>query len=103
MRGLAYKPGWAFKQGGPGGRYLCVFVTSPDSLQPERQRVTQHMWEIPDGLARADLARWVFDRLLDVERHEAAEHFQLDGERPFWPNHQDEGDPYVPVERWTSA
>lgn len=97
---LAYKPGWQFKLGGPGGRFLCAFATTPDSLHPERERCTQHMWEIPDGLDRQELARWVFARLLDAERHESAEFFQFDDTRPFWPNHQDEGDPYAHVERW---
>lgn len=95
---LAYKPGWKFKQGGPGGRFLCVFATTQDSLAPERQRTTQHMWGLP-ALEGRELVRWVFDRLLDAERHEAAEFFQVAGVRPFWPNHQDEGDPYVHVDR----
>lgn len=58
------------------------------------------MFEIPDGLDERGFCRWVFDRLLEVERHEAAEFFQVDGMRPFWPNHQDEGSPYAHVERW---
>lgn len=99
--GLAYKPGWTFKVAGPGGRFLCVFARTPDSLAPERMRVTQHQFEIPDGQDRREFARWVFDRLLEVERHEAAEFFQVDGERPFWPGHGD-GDPYAATERWVS-
>lgn len=97
---LAYKPGWRFKVGGPRGRFLCVFATTPDSHRPERQRTTQHMFEIPDGLDDRGFARWVFDRLLDCERHEAGEFFTFGGVRPFYPNHQDEGSPYEPVERW---
>lgn len=95
---LAYKPGWRFKLGGPLNRYLCVFATTPDSHAPTRERTTQHMFELPD-LDGRDFARWVFDRLLDAERHEAGEFFQIDGFRPFYPNHQGE-DPYVHVERW---
>lgn len=97
---LGYKPGWRFKLGGPGGRFLCVFATTPDSWHPERQRTTQHMFEIPDGLDDRGLLRWVFARLLDAERHEAAEFFAVDGRRPFYPHHQDEGSPYELVERW---
>lgn len=97
---LAYKPGWRFRIGGPGNRFLCVTATTLDSLSPDRERSTQHMFEIPCGLGRRDFARWVFDRLLDAERHEAAEFFQFEGNRPFWPNHQDEGSPYEHVERW---
>lgn len=96
---LAYKPGWTFKVGGPLGRFLCVFATTPDSIQPGRSRTTQHMWEIPDLADEREFVRWVFDRLLDAELHEAGEFFAVDGERPFYPNHQDEGSPYELVER----
>lgn len=100
---LAYKPGWTFKVAKRAdGDRLCIFATTPDSLSPSRARTTQHMHVIPaDVLAdERTWARWVFARLLDAERHEAAEFFQVDGFRPFWPHHQDEGSPYEPVERW---
>lgn len=99
---LAYKPGWVFKIGGPLGRYLCVFATTPDSLNPTRNRTTQHMWEIPERLDDQTFYRWVFDRLLDAERHEAGEFFKVGQHRPFFPHHQDEGSPYELVERWES-
>lgn len=94
---LSYKPGWTFKVGGPGGTRLCVFARTPDSMDPTRQRVTQHMFEPPDGCT--DLVRWAFDCLLLVEQHETGEFFQIGGDRPFFPNHQDEGSPYVIVDR----
>ncbi|HEX6968104.1 MAG TPA: hypothetical protein VF174_04720 [Micromonosporaceae bacterium] len=98
---LTYKPGWTFKLGGPGGRYLCVFATTPDSNDVSRQRTTQHMFEVPDDLTtdRA-AARWIFERLLLVEQHEAGEFFAIAGRRPFYPHHQDEGSPYDLVDRW---
>lgn len=98
---LRYKPGWAFKLGGPGGQYLCVFALTADSSAPERERRTQHMFAVPPGLddERA-VARWVFDRLLLVEQHEAGEFFAIGDRRPFYPHHQDEGSPYERVERW---
>lgn len=94
---LRYKPGWVFKIGGPLGRYLCVFATTPDSQRPGESRTTQHMFEIPDVLD--DPVRWVFDRLLLCELHEAGEFFEVAGRRPFYPNHQDEGSPYELVDR----
>lgn len=98
VAGISYKPGWTFKLGGPLGRYLCVFATTPDSQQPSRQRTTQHMFELPDVTGR-ELVRWVFDRLLLCELHEAGEFFTVDGSRPFYPHHQDEGSPYELVDR----
>jgi len=97
---LSYKPGWTFKLGGPKARYLCVFATTSDSNNPARERTTQHMFEVPEVEGPADQLRWIFARLLDVERHEAAEFFAVSGHRPFYPNHQDEGSPYAHVERW---
>lgn len=99
VAGLAYKPGWTFKRGGPGSRYLCVFATTPDSLAPHRTRTTQHMFEIPDDITAEEWPRWVFDHLLLAELHEAGEFFEVDGFRPFFPHHQDEGSPYELVER----
>lgn len=92
---LAYKPGWRFRIGGPLNRFLCVFATTPDSMNPGRERTTQHMFEMPDALTE----RWVFDRLLECELHEAGEFFQVGKRRPFYPHHQDEGSPYELVER----
>lgn len=96
---LRYKPGWVFKIGGPNRRFLCVFATCPDSSRPGQVRTTQHMFELPD-LDGHDFYRWVFARLLDAERHEAGEFFTVGSVYPFYPNHQDEGSPYEPVERW---
>jgi hypothetical protein len=97
---LAYKPGWRFKVGGPLNRFLCVFATTPDSNDTARSRTTQHMFEIPLFTSEQEAARWVFARLVDCERHEAGEFFSVDGFRPFFPHHEDEGDPYEHVERW---
>lgn len=99
---VTYKPGWAFRIGGPGNRFLCVHASTPDSLQPERSRSTQHMFELPEVDTPRAFYRWVLDRLLLAEFHEACEFFDVDGLRPYFPNHQDEGSPYELVERWES-
>ena len=99
VAGLAYKPGWTFKLAGPMNRCMCVFVAAVDSLEPARRRTTQHQFEIPDEACvdSSTFARWAFDRLLQCEWHEAAEFFQFDGRRPFWPGHQG-ADPYAPAD-----
>jgi hypothetical protein len=96
---LRYKPGWTFKIAGPMGRLLCVFARTPDSHHPERARATQHQFDIPELPDRTSALRWVFDCLLLAELHEAGEFFEVDGFRPFYPHHQDEGSPYELVER----
>lgn len=100
VSGLAYKPGWTFKIGGPLGGFLCVFATTTDSQVVDRTRCTQHQFRIPALGSDREFSRWVFDCLLLCERHECGEFFQVDGRRPFMPHHQDEGDPYELVERW---
>lgn len=96
---LAYKPGWRFRLGGPGNTMLCVYARTPDSWNPDRQRFTQHQFQIPpEGMT----PRWVLDRLLEIEQHEACEFFQVDGTRPFYPGHQGD-DPYELVERQEPA
>lgn len=97
---IAYKPGWRFRVGGPGNRFLCVFAETPDSLHPDRLRTTQHMFELPPTDDPKERARWLLGVLLLAERHESCEFLEVDGRRPFWPNHQDEGSPYELVERW---
>lgn len=96
---LRYKPGWSFRVGGPLNRYLCVFARTADSLHPNRGRVTQHMFELPDTDCRRVFAAWLLDRLIEAERHETCEFLTVAGVRPFWPNHQDEGSPYALVSR----
>lgn len=98
---VTYKPGWVLKMSGPGGAFVCVFATTPDSLAPERTRTTQHMFAVPtDDLTDRDFHRWLLERLLQAEQHEACEFYTVNGIRPFWPHHQDEGSPYDLVERW---
>lgn len=99
---LTYKPGWTFKVAGPSGRFLCVYATTPDSQHPDRSRCTQHQFELPAVTGHRELVRWIFERLLLCELHEAGEFFAVDGFRPFYPHHQDEGSAYELVERWES-
>jgi len=97
---IRYKPGWRFKIAGPLNGSLCIFATTPDSQHPERERTTQHQFEIPDFEADGRTpARWIFDCLLLCEQHETGEFFQIGPDRPFFPHHQDEGSPYVIVDR----
>ena len=94
---VSYKPGWKFRLGGPGNRFVCVFATTPDSRDPSVERTTQHMFEPPADCD--DLVRWLFERLLDAERHETGEFYKINGSAPFFPYHQNEGDPYTFVDR----
>lgn len=98
---IGYKPGWSFKLAGPEDRYLCVFARTADSMKPGCERITQHQFRLPDAeLDERGFAMWVFECLLLCELHEAGEFFAVDGFRPCFPHHQDEGSPYARVDRW---
>ena len=97
---LAYKPGWRFRLGGPGNRSLCIYACTPDSWHPDQPRLTQHQFEIPEGLTDRDWICWWRDCLRTVEQHEVDEFAAVDGHRVFYPHHNNEGSPYEYVERW---
>lgn len=97
---IRYKPGWSFKLGGPARSMLCIMAHTVDSQNHQQHRHTQHMFTIPHPLTEREFARWVRDRLHDVEAHETCEFLTINGHAPFFPHHQDEGSPYEPVERW---
>jgi hypothetical protein len=103
VRQLSYKPGWKFRIGGPLNSMLCIYATTPDSLNPARERTTQHQFTFPTTSSDRELVRWAFDCILLAERHEAGEFFAVGDFRPFFPHHQDEGSPYELVDRWPDS
>lgn len=97
---VRYKPGWTFKIAGPLGLKLCIFARTLDSQRPGQERATQHQFTIPDfAVDDRSPERFVFDCLLLAELHEVGEFYEVDGFRPFYPHHQDEGSPYELVDR----
>lgn len=46
-----------------------------------------------------ELRRMVFERIAQIERHEAMEFFKVDGEAPFFPDHTPGKDPYAVIDR----
>jgi hypothetical protein len=119
---LKYRPGWRFRledierdpadtHGGAAGGLTLVGLTGTnswtderghfyegamDAYHPETPRPVYFYFPVPAAtFNRAPWQRWLFDRLMDVERHEAMEHFQIGDERPFAPTHGPGDDPYV--------
>jgi hypothetical protein len=104
VENLTYRPSWRFtlehKDRGQGsqGLTLCIFTKGYDSYHPERGQnygVVHYMPVPPAAFDRRSWQRWLFEQLVLVERHEAMEFFQVDGERPYAPNHGPGRDPYV--------
>lgn len=111
---LRYKPGWTFTlrniirdhidpadmMSEPLAHGLTLDVVSQtfDSHHPEKgnnYKVHHYMIVPAATYNRASWQRWLFDQLLKIESHEAAEFFRIDGEQPYAPTHGPGDDPYI--------
>ncbi len=101
---LAYRPGWRFalqhEDRGQGSEGLTfeVYSLGYDTYHVDRgehYRVVHYFPVPPAAYNRESWARWVLDRLIEVETHECCEFLVVDGKRPFAPNHGPGWDPYV--------
>lgn len=100
---LKYKPGWKFELENAGlfrpldweqgiKAYLMVTCRVPDSFHPETIVTIGQRHPVPPEMDWCDAGRiyhWLFQIIVQMERHEAAEFFQIEGERPFFPHHQE--------------
>jgi hypothetical protein len=107
---LSYRPGWRFslrnmdRGQGSSGLTLDIVSLGYDTYNPERGETyrVHHYFIVPAAAYdRRAWQRWLLDCLLKVEQHECCEFFQIDGKRPFAPNHGPGRDPYVVVELGT--
>jgi hypothetical protein len=101
---VRYKDGWDFRleviDRGQGceGLTLDILLFCPDAYHPETMRGVHHYFPVPAAAYNAaSWRRWLFDRVLDVETHEAMEWFELHStqSRPYAPLHSPGNDPYV--------
>ena len=84
------------------GLTLCIYVAGFDSNNKDRPIRVVHYMPVPAAAYnRRSWQRWLFEQLLLVERHEAAEFFKIDGERPYAPLHGQGNDPYLIAELTT--
>lgn len=118
---LDYKPDWSFKlidtvrdrlpadpwwTGEPlaGGLTFIVTTHHVNAYHPEQLRPVNHLFPVPAATFNRDSwQRWILDRLLDVDMHEACEWtvvFDGEGEpvRPFAPTHGPGDNPYRVVQ-----
>ena len=80
------------------GMTLVIATEGYDSYHPERGRTygVNHFFIVPAASwNREEWCRWLFEQFVLVETHEAAEHFTIDGDRPFAPLHGPGMNPYV--------
>jgi hypothetical protein len=107
-----YKEGWRFtledldRGQGSKGLTLVILRQGPDSYHPERNLPVNHYFIVPAAAYNLrSWQRWLFERVRDVESHEAAEFFRIcdspgseHAVRPYAPNHGFGEDPYLIAE-----
>jgi hypothetical protein len=103
---LKYKADWRVwledLDRGQGSKGLTLIIQrhGPDTYHPEISIRVNHYFPVPPAAYdERSWRRWLFDRLVDVETHEAMEFFVLlDGgqpKRPYAPSHGPGNDPYM--------
>lgn len=100
---VGYKEDWEFelresfvREEGSKGLTLIITITTPNSYNPKELRRVAHYFPVPPAtFNERSWRRWFFDKVVLVETHEAMEFFQIDGQRPYAPNHGPGNDPYM--------
>lgn len=106
VKACSYKPNWRFfweenydRGQGCEGLSLIIHMVERDTYHPDKTIRVNHIFHVPPAnYNEQSWRRWLFERILEVERHEAAEFFQIDGQRPYAPNHGPGNDPYIITE-----
>jgi len=112
VNNIAYKPGWEFRlvqefeKDGAGGLQLQITSDTENSFDFSKRMRVCHSFLVPPASWNRDVwAAWIFDRVRDVETHEAGEFFRINGVREFAPHHSNGEDPYRVwhVSDWATA
>lgn len=79
------------------GTTLVITTLTHDTYHPDNIHYrVRHIFGVPAATYnRQAWQRWLFDRYVDVWRHEAMESFEIDGEHPYAATHGPGDDPYV--------
>lgn len=101
---VVYRPGWRLtledleRGQGSEGLTFCVCTLGYDTYNVDKGETygVMHYFPVPPASFNEESwKRWVLDRLVEVETHEACEFLQIDGTRPFAPHHGPGWDPYI--------
>ena len=98
-----YRPGWTARlvdeyprDEGTCGLTLVITADTVNSYDHDQPVQINHLFIVPAATYdRRSWRRWLFERCCDVDRHEAAEFFEVDGEKPYAPSHGPGYDPYL--------
>lgn len=99
---LRYRPGWTFRLAdidrGQGSRGLTLVIDAKtiNSYPPHGVIHVLHYMPVPPAAYDVrSWRRWLLDQCLLVDRHEACEFFEIDGDKPYAPSHGPGNDPYL--------
>lgn len=105
VEAVAYRPGWSMRLTKPDfvrdpgcvGTTFVVLTHGHNAYHQEDDDYgVLHYFPVPAATYDdASWTRWVLDRLLEVETHEACEFLTVDGHRPFAPVHAPGHNPYT--------
>ena len=96
---IEYKRDWQIYLEAPDNECpvykLMIVSRTMDSYDEARDIRVRHEFMVPPADYQKHVwIAWIFDRFLDVERHEAGEFFKFDTLRVFAPHHGNGQDPY---------
>lgn len=101
IKSIEYKRGWEFyfapfieDEMVRGYAFYVVSDTENSYDQTQRIRVRHQFLVPPASYNRDNWVAWLFDRIRQVEDHEAGEFFMINGVREFAPHHGNGEDPY---------
>jgi hypothetical protein len=102
VRGARYRPGWTLtlydmdRGQGSAGLTLVITAVTVNSYPPYEPLTVRHFMPVPPAaFDRRSWQRWLFDQCVLVDRHEACEFFEVDGDKPYAPSHGPGNDPYL--------
>lgn len=100
--GLCMPPAASATAGGTAllsGPLILMICAAVDDTGGGGPVVVPHPFLVPPEGTCQSWARWLLDRILDVERHETCEAFDVAGWRPFYPEHGPDARLYDVIER----
>jgi len=102
----SYRPQWSLtlenidRGQGSKGLTFCVYTVGYDTYNIDKgqtYRVVHYFPVPPASYNEESWKRWLLNRLIEVEIHEACEFLQINGTRPFAPHHGPGWDPYIVI------
>lgn len=102
VKQCSYRPEWIVdiiemdRGQGSKGLTLKIITDTVNSYPPHEPMRVAHLFIVPAAsYDERSWQRWLFDRFVDVETHEAMEFFSIGDRKPYAPSHGPGNDPYL--------